>query len=165
MRLRRITMHLIANRSRVKASLRRDALRRIEAAITASERRHGGQIRFVAEGALDGRALFTDQSARERAIDLFSALRVWDTELNNGVLIYLLLADRTVEIVADRGINRRVEPGAWQAICENMQRAFASAEFERGIIEGIAAITVLLAAHFPPQAGQPNELPDRPIQL
>ncbi len=165
MRLVRITSHLIANRSRVRAKLSQASLARIEAAITASEQRHGGQIRFVVEGALDGWALFNDQSARARAIDLFSALRIWDTERNNGVLLYLLLADRDVEIVADRGIDRAVGDVGWTAICGTMQRAFAKGEFERGILDGIAAISSHLAAHFPPSAGQVNELPNEPVQL
>ena len=104
-------------------------------------------------------------SARERAIELFSRLRIWDTEQNAGVLVYLLLADRRVEIVADRGIHSRVGATAWEAICGAMQREFAAGRFEPGVIAGIQAISDLLALHFPPRADNPDELPNRPVVL
>ncbi|MBC7583338.1 MAG: TPM domain-containing protein, partial [Tardiphaga sp.] len=117
------------------------------------------------EGALDGAPLFRDQSARERAIDVFSQLRIWDTEHNNGVLIYLLLADRDVEIVVDRGIDAHVGAAGWEAICQAMEAEFRAGHFERGVIRGIAAVTQHLATHFPRDGAAANELPDAPVIL
>src|SRR5882724_2375321 len=106
----------------------------IEAAIKAGEATHAGQIRFVVEGALDGAPLLRDQPARDRALDIFSQLRIWDTAHNNGVLIYLLLADRDVEIIADRGIDARVGAGGWEQICRMMEAAFRGGNFEQGVL-------------------------------
>ena len=104
-------------------------------------------------------------SARDRAIEHFSRLRIWDTEQNAGVLVYLLLADRRVEIVADRGIHVRVGSAAWETICGAMQRDFAAGRFEPGVITGIQAISDLLALHFPPRDDNPDELSNRPVVL
>ena len=92
------------------------AMAAIEEAIAKSEREHSGELRFAVEPALDTSALLAGQSGRERALEVFSQLRVWDTEENNGVLIYLLLADRDIEIVADRGVNARVPQAEWEKI-------------------------------------------------
>ena len=119
----------------------------------------------MVEGALDGAPLFKGQSARERALDIFSHLRIWDTAHNNGVLIYLLLADRTVEIVADRGIDARVGAAGWEKICAEMEKEFKARNFERGVIKGIEAVSRELAKHYPPYAGEPNELPDAPVVI
>jgi len=124
----------------------------IEQAIKTGETTHAGQVRFVVEGALDGAPLFRDQSARQRAIDIFAQLRIWDTAHNNGVLIYLLLADRQVEIVADRGIDAKVGSAGWEKICRAMQAEFKAGHFERGVIEGIAAVSQQLAKYFPAKA-------------
>jgi uncharacterized membrane protein len=102
-------------------------------------------------------------SARERAIELFGELRVWDTEQNCGVLIYLLLAEHHVEIVADRAIHRKVGETAWEAICGAMQREFAAGQFERGAVVGLSAVSDLLATHYPPRAENPDELPNPPV--
>jgi uncharacterized membrane protein len=135
----------------------------IEDAIATEERRHDGELRFAVEAALPLADLIAGTSAHERAIELFSRLRVWDTEQNAGVLIYLLLADRRVEIVADRGIHARVGATAWEAICGAMQREFAQRRFEQGAITGVRAISDLLATHFPPRGVNPDELPNRPV--
>ena len=103
----------------------------IEQAIKAGEATHSGQVRFVVEGALDGAPLFRDQSARQRALDIFSHLRIWDTAHNNGVLIYLLFADHNVEIVADRGIDAKVGAAGWEKICADMEAEFKRGEFRR----------------------------------
>jgi uncharacterized membrane protein len=137
----------------------------IEQAIAAGEREHSGEVRFAAEAALDMPVLFAGQSARERAIDVFSQLRVWDTAENNGVLIYLLLTDHDIEIVADRGINARVRPEDWEAICKEMEAALRRGEFQEAITAGIEAVSRLLAQHFPARAGDRNELADRPTVL
>lgn len=141
------------------------AMAAIEASIERQESRHDGEIRFAVEAALPFGALFAGASPRDRAIELFSALRVWDTEQNTGVLIYVLLADRQVEIVADRGIHARVGATAWEAICGVMQRAFAEQRFEEGAIVGVRAVSDLLATHFPPRGVNPDELSNRPVIL
>jgi uncharacterized membrane protein len=135
----------------------------IEAAIRASETTHGGEIRFAIENSLPGALIRRGMSGRERAIEIFSNLRVWDTEHNSGVLIYLLLADHDIEIVADRGIAARVDPAAWETVAQAMEAAFRQGEFERGALAGIEQISALLAAHFPPVGRNPDELSNRPV--
>ncbi|MHB0916508.1 MAG: TPM domain-containing protein [Thiobacillus sp.] len=137
----------------------------IETAIGASETTHGGEIRFAIENSLPGILAWRGMSGRERAIEMFSNLRVWDTEHNSGVLIYLLLADHDIEIVADRGIAAQVDPAAWEAVAQTMEAAFRQGDFERGALEGIQQISVLLAAHFPPSGHNPDELANRPVIL
>jgi uncharacterized membrane protein len=161
----RIGRHLLRHRWQLRRSFPPAVLARIEQAIKTGEASHAGQVRFVVEGALDGAPLFRNQPARERALDLFSHLRIWDTAHNNGVLIYLLLADRDVEIVADRGIDARVGHERWEQICRAMEGAFRRGAFERGVIDGIDAVSRELAAHFPAQAGDRNELPDQPVVI
>lgn len=121
----------------------------IAAAISASRTAHAGQVYFAVEGALHVSPLFQDQTAQQRALDVFSHLRVWDTEHNNGLLIYLLLADRAVEIVADRGVYSRVDPGEWGRICRQMEAAFKEKHYQAGVIAGIQAATRQLIQHFP----------------
>jgi len=142
-----------------------EALTAIEQAVKASETQHSGEIRFAVEAALDARPLFAGQSARERAIEVFSQLRVWDTEQNNGVLIYLLLADRDVEIVADRGIHARVGARGWEDICRAMEAEFAQGRYREGVLLGVRSVTEQLARHFPPRPSDANELADKPALL
>jgi uncharacterized membrane protein len=165
MGIKRIGKHLVEHNWRVRRVFPREVLARIEQAIKAGEATHSGQVRFVVEGALDGKPLFANQSARERAIDVFSHLRIWDTAHNNGVLIYLLLADRDVEIVADRGIDAKVGAEGWQKICSAMEADFRSGNFAGGVIRGINAVSRDLAAYFPKQGVGPNELPDAPVVM
>jgi uncharacterized membrane protein YgcG len=165
MGIRRIGRHLVEHHWRVRQIFPARVLALIEQAIREGETTHSGQVRFVVEGALDGAPLFRNQSARERALDLFSHLRIWDTAHNNGVLIYLLLADRDVEIVADRGIDAKVGAEGWQKICAGMEREFRVGNFERGVIAGIESVSQELALHFPAQGAHPDELPDRPVVL
>ena len=165
MGIKRIGRHLLLNRWRVRRAFPRQALANIEKAIKASEALHGGQIRFAVEGALDGAPLFKNQSARARAIDVFARLGVWDTQQSNGVLIYLLLADRDVEIVADRGFNDKVQQAEWEKICRLMEAEFRAGNFEGGVLKGVTAVTQLLAKHFPPGGAHRNELPDKPVVL
>lgn len=136
----------------------------IAAAIRDSEALHLGEIRFVVEGALEFSALWRDQSARARALEVFSLLGVWDTEHNNGVLIYLLFADRKVEIVVDRGIDARVGAAEWERICRVMEEHFRCRDFVRGVKAGIEAIDLHLVRHFPAGENR-NELPDHPVIL
>ncbi|MGZ8191256.1 MAG: TPM domain-containing protein [Methylococcaceae bacterium] len=138
------------------------ALKDIEQAVQQSERLHSGELRFAVENALTPVRVWQGVSARQRATEVFANLRVWDTEENSGVLIYLLLADREVHIVADRGIARRVAQAEWDAIAKAMQKQFRLGDFRRGSLEGIERINALLATHFPPGAENPNELSDKP---
>jgi uncharacterized membrane protein len=161
----RIGKHLIEHHWRVRRLFPQRVLDAIEQAIKAGEATHAGQVRFVVEGALDGRPLLRGQTARERALDVFSHLRIWDTAHNNGVLIYLLLADRQVEIVADRGIDAKVGSAGWEKICRAMQAEFKAGHFERGVIEGIEAVSQQLAKHFPAHGAGRNELPDAPVVI
>ena len=165
MGIKRIGRHLLQHRWRERRDFPPKVLAAIEAAIKAGEATHSGQVRFVVEGALDGRPLFKNQPARERALDIFSQLRIWDTAHNNGVLIYLLLADHNVEIIADRGIDTKVGAAGWENICAGMEKDFKAGSFERGVINGIEAVSRELAKHFPPYAGEPNELPDAPVVI
>lgn len=157
--------HLLLDDFATRRAFPRAVLGAIERAIATQETHHRGELRFVVEGGLPLTAYLRGRQPRDRAIEHFTRLRVWDTEDNAGVLIYLLLADRRVEIVADRGVHARVGAAAWEAICGHMQRAFGEGRFEAGAILGIEAISDLLALHFPPQAENPNELPDRPVVL
>src|SRR5664279_5971239 len=145
MGIKRIGRHLLEEHWRVRRIFTPKVLAAIEQAIKAGEATHSGQVRFVVEGALDGRPLFRDQPARERALDIFSDLRIWDTAHNNGVLIYLLLADRKVEIVADRGIDAKVGASGWQKVCAAMETDFKAGNFEAGAIRGIGAVEKQLA--------------------
>jgi len=165
MKLKRILRHLFTDHWSVRRAFPRDALRAIEMAIGEAERQHAGELRFAVEASLPLSALLKGTSARARSLEVFGRLRVWDTEGNCGVLIYLLLADRHIEIVADRGIHDRVGAAAWEAICGEMQREFARGRFERGVVIGVRAVGDLLAAHFPARPDKPNELPDRPVVL
>lgn len=135
----------------------------IEAAIRASEARHRGEIRFAIEARLPASRVWRGTSGRERAIEVFSSLRVWDTEHNSGVLVYLLLADHDLEIVADRGIAARVDDAAWEAVAQAMETAFRQGEFEAGAVAGIEQISALLTAHFAAAGNNPDELANRPV--
>ena len=141
------------------------SMENIAAVIRETESQHQGQICFVVETSLDLRPLLRGQSARQRAIEVFSGLRVWDTEHNNGILIYLLYADRDVEIIADRGINAHVSAGEWERICQEMEASFRQGRFEEGIIAGIRAVSGHLARHYPVEETSGNELSDRPVLL
>jgi uncharacterized membrane protein len=165
MSMERIARHLMATHWTVDRAFPGGTLTAIDESIKGSEATHRGEIRFVVEGALDIGPLFRGQTARERAIDVFSQYRIWDTERNNGVLIYLLLADRDVEIVADRGIDAKVGPEEWERICRRMEASFRQADFEGGVVGGILEVTRHLAAHFPPIGDDRNELPDEPLVL
>ena len=161
----RILRHLFGLPGAVARAFPPAAMSAIEKAIARGEDEHRGEIRFAAEATLDPGALFSGRSARQRAIDVFSELRIWDTEENNGVLIYLLLADHDVEIVADRGLNAKVGAGEWEQICHRMEAAFAQGDFQRGALDGVREISALLTRHYPARLGDRNELPDRPAIL
>jgi uncharacterized membrane protein len=142
------------------------ALDAIQRAIAAGERGHRGEVCFAVEGALPWRLALSRRSVRERAAEVFAHLRVWDTRENTGVLIYVLLAERAIEIVADRGIAARIGDAEWQALCACIREHFAAGAFEAGAIAAVERANALLAAHFPADPGDnPDELPDRPVVL
>ena len=153
-----------------RRALRRDfppaVLERIKQAVSACEGQHPGEIRFVLESRLSPEAIWAGVTPRHRAVEVFSGLRVWDTEHNNGVLIYLLLADRDVEIVADRGVaGGRVLPEEWSKVCRLMERHFREGDFADGAVAGIEAVADVLARHPAGDASVGNELPDAPLIL
>lgn len=165
MKFTRFVRHLFCTDWRVRRAFPQAALERIERAIAASEATHRGQLCVAIEGALSGLEVIAGQSARGRAVHAFSHLRVWDTEHNNGVLIYLLLADRDVEILADRGIDSRVEAAEWARICRRMEQHFSGGAFEEGVLAGIEAVTQHLKRHFPAAGPRADEVPNRPVIL
>ena len=157
--------HLFAG-VRTRQLFPKPALDHIRDAIAAGEVRHSGQVCFAIEEALPWRDLARGRSVRERAQDVFAQLRVWDTHHNSGVLIYVLIAEHMIEIVADRGIAARVPATDWQAICDRVRQCFAAGEFERGAIEGVTAVSEVLARNFPADgSGRGNELSDAPVML
>ena len=165
MSLSRRLRHLFTAERAMRRAFPPSTLDRVEQSIARTERLHRGQICFAIEASLDGDALWSGQHATDRAIEQFGRLRVWDTAENNGVLIYLLWADRDVEVVADRGIHHQVGADAWEAVCRQMEAAFREGRFEEGAIAGIEAVGVLLGRHFPGDGSEPNEVSDRPVIL
>ena len=161
----RFWRHVATDHVSVRRAFPREALHRVEQAIAAGERMHRGQVCVAIEAALPAARVLKKLTPRERALEVFGVLRVWDTEENCGVLVYLLLADRDVEIVADRGIHRIVGDAAWQAICETMEAAFRAGRFTDGVVAGVNEISALLAKHFPRHGDVRNELPDKPVIL
>ncbi|MHB8949397.1 MAG: TPM domain-containing protein [Rhodoferax sp.] len=168
-RIKRIFKHRWVDDAATQRVIAPDMLERLQQRVAASEQRHSGEVRVYIEASLPLRYLWTDgptqRIARQRALDLFSQLRVWDTAANNGVLIYLLLAEHEIDIVADRGLNERVAPAFWPALVTRMSGAFQQAKFEEGLTQALSEVSALLVQHFPLVANEanPNELPDAPI--
>jgi uncharacterized membrane protein len=157
--------HLVSG-ARVRRWFPPATLDAIHKAIAAGEHRHQGEVCFAIERSMPLRDLAPGRSVRERAQEVFALLRVWDTHANSGVLIYVLLAERTIEIIADRGIAARVEQVEWQAVCDRMRERFAAGDYERGAVEGVTAVSDILATHFPADgSARDNELSDAPIML
>ncbi len=161
----RLLKHLFARSAR--RLFPEASLQRIAEAIASDELRHRGEVCFAVESALDWRAVWPGRQARDRAVEMFSRLRVWDTAENNGILIYLLLADRRIEILADRGLVGRVSDEQWRGVCQLMEERLRAGDAEAAVLEGVTAAGELLAAHFPRIKGNEdrNELPDRPQLL
>ena len=159
----RIFKHRWLDETDVARALDAAALARLEARVAASERRHGGEIRLCVEAGLPLSYLWRGATPRQRAVAMFGKLRVWDTEANNGVLIYLLLAEHAIEIVADRGLVRHEPQAHWDALVGGMRQAFRAGRFEEGLAQAVDAVDAMLVRHFPFAEGQhnPNELPDR----
>ena len=169
MQFSRFLRHVSASQWRARRKFPKETLDAIEQAVGRAERMHAGEIRFAIETALAPLSVVNDLTPRERALEVFGRLKVWDTEHNNGVLIYVQLADRVVEIVADRGLASRVTPDDWAAVCRLMEEHFRAGRFQAGAIAGVDAVGTLLARHFPfqsrPETQSPNQLPDRPTLL
>jgi len=142
-----------------------DRLQRIAGVIADGERLHDGEVVFAVEAGLPVAALMAGTTPRERAGEVFARLRVWDTEASNGVLLYLLLADQAIEIVADRGLRGRVTEAEWQAVCDVVENGIGQGGVEDAVVDGIVRISTLLAAHFPATGAGRDELPDRPVLL
>ncbi|MEJ8858958.1 TPM domain-containing protein [Variovorax robiniae] len=166
-RLGRIWRHRWLDEAQVRRVLPQDMLERLTRRVAASEHRHTGEIRICVEAGLPMSYLWRDAPARQRAIMLFGKLRVWDTEHNNGVLVYLLLAEHAIEIVADRGIDAHVDDAEWAAMTRRMGAAFREGRFEDGLTQALEEVSALLVEHFPsaPDAAARNELPDAPVIL
>jgi uncharacterized membrane protein len=159
----RVLKHLFMPDAWVHRAFPASTLRKIEQAVKDSERQHRGEIRFVAEASLSLPHL--RMPLRQRAEAVFAELGVWDTEENSGVLIYVQLVDRRIEVVADRGIAARVPQTDWDSICRAMESAFKAGKYETGAVSAIQAVTSILAREFPARGANPNELPDKPTLL
>lgn len=166
-KLGRIWRHRWIDESEVRRALPEAVMQRLTGRVAASERRHSGEVRICVEAGLPMSYLWRHASARERAVMLFGKLRVWDTAHNNGVLIYLLLAEHAIEVVADRGLDSHVDDAAWVAMTQRMSAAFREGRFEDGLTQALEEISALLVEHFPLGDGEldVNELPDEPVVL
>lgn len=166
-KLGRIWRHRWIDESEVRRALPEAVMQRLTDRVAASERRHSGEVRICVEAGLPMSYLWRHASARERAVMLFGKLRVWDTAHNNGVLIYLLLAEHAIEVVADRGLDSHVDDAAWAAMTQRMSAAFREGRFEDGLTQALEEISALLVEHFPLGDGEldVNELPDEPVVL
>jgi uncharacterized membrane protein len=165
MNLSRWVRHLLATRAGTRRRFTDAIDIELAEAIGALERRSAGEVRFVIETALETEDLWTGVTPRERALQIFSDLHVWDTERRAGVLIYVLMADRDVEIVADRGAAAVIGPAEWEAACRGMEEHFRAGRFREGALQGIAAVGGLLERHFPVRGGHRDELPNQPVLL
>jgi uncharacterized membrane protein len=165
MSLGRAFRHLFASRWRTRRRFSDAVDAAIEQAIRAAETRTSGEIRFVIETGLDPAAALRGFPPRERALEVFAQFRVWDTELRNGVLIYVLVADRDVEIIADRGAAAVIPAAGWEAAAKTMEEHFRAGRFRDGAIAGVEAVAKLLEKHFPARAVNRDELPNQPSLL
>lgn len=165
MQLKRALKHLFSTRVGTRARFPASVEQAISGAIQQAESRTNGEIRFAIETALDIEDLWTGVEPRERAQQVFAQLGVWDTELRNGVLIYVLVADRDVEIVADRGAAARISPTEWEAVCRLIESHFREGRFREGALAGVEAVGGLLEREFPSRAVNRDELPNQPTLL
>ena len=161
----RFFKHMFSHPWQVKSHFSAEALRNIEKAISASEKMHAGEIRFVVEAGLHPIEILYKKTPKKRAIELFGYLNIWDTEHNNGVLIYLLLADRDVEIIGDRGIDKHLGHNGWEQICRDMEALFRAGEFEAGVLQGVAEISAYLQKYFPQTGASKNEVTNKPLVM
>ena len=164
-RLQRLFKHRWLDEWNTRRAIPPATVERLAQYVAESERRHTGEVRIYVEAGLPLSYLWRDATPRDRAIALFGKLRVWDTEQNNGVLIYLLLAEHAIEVVADRGLSRHVTPAQWQEIVAHMRDEFRAGRYEEGLKQAVDEVTALLVKHFPAASDAPNanELPDHPV--
>jgi uncharacterized membrane protein len=161
----RMLKHLCATRAGTRRRFSQEVLEAIEKAVAAAETRTAGEIHFAVETALDIPELWSGKTPRECAHEAFAHLRVWDSELNNGVLIYVLMADRDVEIVADRGAATRISPDEWETACRLMEGHFREGRFREGAVAGVEAVGGLLEREYPSRPADRDELPNQPALL
>lgn len=161
--LKRLVKHLFLPDWLVRVRFKKHQMQQIAEAIASSEKLHDGEIRFAVEASLPLADLLRNCSARERGLAVFSKLGIWDTEQNNGVLIYFLLADHDFEIIVDRGFNAKVDPRVWQAIAQSMEQHCKQGDFGGAVLVGILTITQLMTRYFPDTGKSRNELPDQPV--
>ena len=164
-RCKRALTHLTTTAAAGRRAFPEDSLKQIEHQIAQGEQCHRAEVRLIVEAALDMDAIFSDTSNRQRALELFAQYRIWDTEENCGVLIYVNLAEHAVDIVADRNVGRRVEAPEWHKICKIMTQGFANGKFHESTLAAIEALNTLLQQHFPGTSTAPNQLPDSAIML
>jgi len=162
---KRLLSHLLTTRWHLRNAFTPAIMDEIERAIRASERRHAGELRVALEAALGVDDLLAGVTPRERALEVFNELRVWDTEQDNGILVYLLYADHALEIVADRGFNARVDDATWRALCEQATEAFRAGRYGPGLVRLVEEIGALVSRHYPPRPDDMNELPDSALFL
>lgn len=160
---KRVCRHLFISPLALKKRFPKAVMQRIERAVAECEKTHFGEIRFAVELNLPLLDILRKKAGQQRAVEVFSQLRVWDTEQNNGVLIYLLLADHDFEILADRGIHQHVGAHGWARISQEMEALFKQGQFEAGVLHGITQISILLAQHYPASTHNYNELPNPPV--
>jgi uncharacterized membrane protein len=164
-RFRRALRHLLSTRTEAERAFPPATLETIAGAIAAGERSHRGEVRLIVEKSLPLSDAWSGVTNRQRAIALFADYGIWDTEDNCGVLIYVNLADRKVDIVADRGIDRKIDAATWQAVCATMTQGFAHGEYHAAALAAVGQVNDLLQRHFPSDGTGPNELPDHPLML
>lgn len=163
---KRLCRHLLITPFALKRRFPPVVMQRIEQAIAQSEGTHFGEIRFAVELHLSPLDILRNKTGHQRAVEVFSQLRVWDTEHNNGVLIYLLLADHDFEILSDRGVHQHVGSHGWSRISQEMEALFRQGRFEAGVLHGIEQISQVLTQHYPAaDHNNNNELPDAPVIL
>ncbi len=162
-RIRRAIRHEFYGPRRVRALLPDTSMLKIESAIASGEARHSAELRFVIEASLDFSQVWSRATPRERAMAIFSNLQIWDTEANNGILLYVLMADQSVEIVADRAAVRAIPQSSWDEVCQRLAQAFRARDYLNGTLDAINEIHRMVEPHFPPAANDRNELPNRPV--
>ena len=165
MELKRFLRHVLMSPMQARRAFPPEALDAIQREVAAQEKRHRGEVCFVVEAELSTEQLWRGLTSRDRAREVFAGQGVWNTEENTGVLIYVLLADRKVEVVSDRGIDRKVAQGEWEAIVHAMEAHFRAGRFQEGALAGVRAISDILALHFPAGSEDRNELGDRPVMM
>lgn len=163
--LGRLIRHLVSSLRPARRLLNAAARAQIQDEIAVAERTHAGEIRVAIEASLTLPQLWRGLAPRARALEVFAALGIWDTARNNGVLVYVLLADRAIEIVADRGIAECVPAAEWEALCTEVSERFRQGELASGCCVAVRSVAQRMARFFPSPGGDGNELPNQPVLL